>query len=65
MLIEEAHFRPKDTYRLKMKEWRNIFHTNESEKKRLFLAIFLSDNIDFKTDCNRGAWVAQPVKHPT
>ena len=26
--LQETHFRPKDTYRLKVKGWKNIFHAN-------------------------------------
>ena len=31
--LQETHFRPKDTYRLKMKGWKNIFHANEIKRK--------------------------------
>ena len=27
------HFRPKDTYRLKVRGWKNIFHANWKQKK--------------------------------
>ena len=27
--LQETHFRPKDTYRLKVREWKNIFHAKE------------------------------------
>ena len=26
--LQETHFRPQDTYRLKVQEWKNIFHAN-------------------------------------
>ena len=26
--LQETHFRPKDTYRLKVRGWKNIFHAN-------------------------------------
>ena len=26
--LQETHFRPQDTYRLKVREWKNIFHAN-------------------------------------
>ena len=29
--LQETHFRPKDTYRLKVRGWENIFHANGSE----------------------------------
>ena len=28
-----THFRPKDTYRLKVRGWKNIFHANGNQKK--------------------------------
>ena len=31
--LPETHFRPKDTYRLKMRGWKNIFHANGSQRK--------------------------------
>ena len=30
---QETHFRPKDTYRLKVRGWKNIFHANVNQKK--------------------------------
>ena len=41
------HFRPRDTYRLKVKGWKKIFHANGNEKKA-GVAILISDKIDFK-----------------
>ena len=38
----------KDTYRLKVKGWKKIFHTNRDQKKA-GVAILISDKIDFKT----------------
>ena len=46
--LQETHFRPKDTCRLKVKIWKNIYHANGSEKKA-GVAILISDKIDFKT----------------
>ena len=43
----ETHFRPKDTYRLKVRGWKNIFHAN-GKQKRAGVAIFISDKIDLK-----------------
>ena len=37
-----------DTYRLKVKGWKKIFHANRDQKKA-GVAIFISDKIDFKT----------------
>ena len=31
--LQETHFRPKDTYRLKVRGWKNKFHTNGSKRK--------------------------------
>ena len=42
-----THFRPRDTYRLKVREWKKIFHANGSQNKA-GVAIFISDKIDFK-----------------
>ena len=46
--LQETHFRPRDTYRLKVRGWKKIFHANGSEKKA-GVAILISDKIDFKT----------------
>ena len=45
--LQETHFRPKDTYRLKVRGWKNIFHANGKQKKA-GVAILLSDKIDLK-----------------
>ena len=47
MLSKETHCRPKDTYRLKVRGWKNIFHANGKHKKA-GVAIFISDKIDLK-----------------
>ena len=44
--LQETH--PRDTYRLKVKGWKKIFHTNRDQKKA-GVAIFISDKTDFKT----------------
>ena len=31
--LQETHFRPQDKYRLKVRGWKNIFHTNGKQKK--------------------------------
>ena len=31
--LQETHFRPKDTDRLKVRGWKNIFHANGKQKK--------------------------------
>ena len=45
--LQEVHLKPRDTYRLKVKGWKKIFHTNRDQKKA-GVAIFISDKIDFK-----------------
>ena len=45
--LQENHFRPRDTYRLKMRGWKKIFHANGNQKKA-GAAILISDKIDFK-----------------
>ena len=46
--LQENHFIPNDTYRLKVRVWKKIFHANENQKKA-GVAIFISEKIDFKT----------------
>ena len=46
--LQEIHLKTRDTYRLKVKGWKEIFHANRDQKKA-GVAILLSDNIDFKT----------------
>ena len=31
--LQETHFRPQDTYRPKVRGWKNIFHANRKQKK--------------------------------
>ena len=42
---QETHFRPKDTYRLKVRGRKNIFHANGKQKKA-GVAILISEKID-------------------
>ena len=49
--LQEIHFTSKDTQRLKVREWKKIFHTNVKEKK-VGVAILIWDKTDFK-DCNK------------
>ena len=46
--VQETQFRPRDTYRLKVRGWKTIFHANGNQKKA-GVAILISDKIDFKT----------------
>ena len=50
--LKETHFRPKDTCRLKVREWRSIYHANGCQRKTE-IAIFISDKLDFKTEWNK------------
>ena len=43
--LQETHFRAKDTYRLKVRRWKKIFHANGNDKKAR-VAILIPD---FKT----------------
>ena len=47
MLSTKKPFRPKDSYRLKVRGWKNIFHANEKQKKA-GVVILISDKIDLK-----------------
>ena len=46
--LQETHLKTGDTYRLKVKGWKKIFHTIRDQKKA-GVAILISDKIDFKT----------------
>ena len=46
--LQETHLKTRDTYRLKVKGWTKILHTNRDQKKA-GVAILISDKIDFKT----------------
>ena len=45
--LQETHFRPRDTYRRKVKGWKKIFHANGNQKKA-GVAILISHKIDLK-----------------
>ena len=45
--LQETHFRPKDTYRLKVRGWKNILQANGKQKKA-GVAILMPDNTDLK-----------------
>ena len=46
--LKETHLKTGDTYRLKLKGWKKIFHANRDQKKA-GVAILISDKTDFKT----------------
>ena len=45
--LQDTHLKTGDTYRLKVKGWKKIFHANRDQKKA-GVAILVSDEIDFK-----------------
>ena len=45
--LQETDFRPRDTYRLKVRGWKKTFHANGNQKKA-GVAILLLDKIDLK-----------------
>ena len=45
--LQETHFRPEDTFRLKVRGWRTLYHATGSQKKA-GVDILISDKLDFK-----------------
>ena len=45
--LQETHFRPRDTYRLKVRGWKKRFHPNGNQRKA-GVAILISQKIVFK-----------------
>ena len=45
--LQETHLKTTDTYRLKLKGWKKIFHANIDQKKAR-VAILISYEIDFE-----------------
>ena len=45
--LQETHLKIRDTFRLKVKGWKKIFHTTGDQKKA-GVAILMSDKIDFE-----------------
>ena len=45
--LQETLFRPQDTYRLKVRGWKNIFHANGKQKKA-GVTTLISHKIDLK-----------------
>ena len=50
--LQETHFRPQDTYRLRVRGWKNRFHANGKQKKA-GAAILISDKIGLKIKTTR------------
>ena len=45
--LQETHLKTRDTYRLKVKDWKKNIHANGDQKKA-GVAILISDKIDFQ-----------------
>jgi len=45
--LQDSHHKPRDTYRLKVKGWKTIFHANGDQKKA-GVATLIPDKIDFE-----------------
>ena len=45
--LQETYLKTRDTYRLKVKGWKKIFHTNGDQKKARETTL-ISDKIDFE-----------------
>ena len=45
--LQETHFRPRDTYRLKVRGWKKILHPNGNQKQAGAVTL-ISDKRDFK-----------------
>ena len=51
--LQETHVKIRDTYRLKQKGWKKVFHANRDQKKAE-VAILILEKIDFKTKAVKG-----------
>ena len=47
--LQQTHFTSRDTYKLKVRGWKKIFHANGDQKKA-GVAILISDKIDFNME---------------
>ena len=47
MLLQETHYRLRNTYRLKVRGWKKIVHANGNQRTA-GVAILISDKINFK-----------------
>ena len=50
--LQETHLTSRDTYKLKVKGWKKIFHANGNQKKD-GVEILITDKIDFKMNILR------------
>ena len=62
--LQETHLRPKDTYRLKVRGWKNIYHANGNQKK-VGVEFPISDKINLKTTPHGQAQASLPETHQT
>ena len=46
--LQETHLKTRDTYRLKVKGWKKLYHANRDQMKA-GVALLISNKIDFKT----------------
>ncbi len=58
MLFIKDHFRSRNTYRLKVRRWKKVFHANANQKKA-GVAIVMLDKINFK-ECYQRQRRTQP-----
>ena len=64
--LQETHLKTGDTYRLKVKGWKKIFHANRDQRKA-GLAILISDKIDFicfGAMCSRAVVLVSEILDP-
>ena len=47
--LQKTHFGPEDTCRLKVKEWRTIYHATEHQKKAMVAILQFKNKLDSKT----------------
>ena len=60
--LQETHLKTRDTYRLKVKGWKKIFHANRDQKKA-GVAIFISDKIRLSNKgCEKRQRTLQMIK---
>ena len=53
VVLQETHLKARDTYRMKQKGWKKVFHANRDQKKAE-VAILILEKIDFKTKAVKG-----------
>ena len=46
--LQKTHLRAKDSYKLKVKEWKKILRANGNDRK-VGVTMLISDKVDFKT----------------